>query len=235
MAYAGLNPTIVIRHIRRQLGAIAYDLELSDEEMMQVVFQHTIPTFSKYFPYRFRVMVGPKDEVVAGKACYILPNEDNLEIMGISKVSLGNYYGYNYTSTMTQGFADPYNTQLFNDFVALTQTRVTWHYLAPNHVEIYPRIMDQNKALITVKAIHPKHLRSIKHSLREEFLQLAYLDVLESLYPIRKRFETLNSSYGSIQLFMDSVERAHDNREELLRKFQENVLKDSDAPRVFFG
>lgn len=235
MAYTGLNPTIVIRHIRRQLGAIAYDLELSDEEMMQVVFQHTLPVFSTYFPYRYRVLVGPKDEIVAGKACYLLPNEDNMEIVGISKVSLGNYYGYNYTSTMTQGLSNPYNNQIFNDFMSQTQTRVTWHYLPPNHIEIYPRILDQSKALITVKAIHPKHLRSIKQTLRDEFLKLAYLDVLESLYPIRKRFETLNSTYGNIQLFMDSVERAHDDREALINTFKENALRDSDAPRIFFG
>ena len=235
MAYTGLNPTIVLRHIRRELGAIAYDLELSDEEIMQVVFQHTLPTFSVYFPYRYRVLVGPQDEIVAGKSCYLLPNEDNMEIIGISKVSVGDYYGYNYNSSMNAGMSNPMDNQVFNDFLSMTMTKTTWHYLAPNHIEIYPRIMGQSRALITVKAIHPKHLRSIKQSLREQFLKLAYLDVLESLYPIRKRFESLNSPYGNIQLFMDAVERAHDEREELLLKFQDNVLLDSDSPRIFFG
>ena len=89
--------------------------------------------------------------------------------------------------------------------------------------------------MITLKSTHPKHLRSIKDALREEFLKLAYLDVLESIYPIRKRFETLNSPVGNISLFMESVERAHDEREQLLQSFQENVLRSGDVPRIFIG
>jgi len=233
--YRGLTPTDVIRHIKRQIGAVVYDIELSDDEMMAVVFQHTIPTFSKYFPYRFRVLVTEKDEVVAGKSTYILPDIDGLEVMGISKVQVGEFYNLGYNSGLVQGFANPYDSQLFADFRSVTQTPVTSHFIAPNHIEIFPKLWLRRSAIVTVKAVHPKHLRTIKESLRDDFLHLALLDVLESLYPIRKKFENISSPYGSINLFLEQVERAHDEREQLLEKFHENVLRDSDAPKIFIA
>ncbi len=235
MAYSGLTPTDVIRYIKRMIGSVVYDIELTDKEMMDTVFQQTLPTFSKYFPYRFRVLVSEKDEVVGGKSCYKLPDIDGLEITGISKVFLGNFYGYNFNNGLTSGTSNPFDSQLIADFKSVTETPCTWHFLAPNHIEIFPKIMQSNKAIVTVKAIHPRHLRTIKMSLRDEFLHLALLDVLESLYPIRKRFENISSPYGSINLFLEQVERAHDEREQLLERFHENSLRDSDAPRLFIG
>jgi len=235
MSYTGLTPTDVLRHIKRMIGSIVYDIELSDDEMMSVVFQHTLPVFSKYFPYRFRVLVSEKDEVVQGKACYLLPDIDNLEITGISKVSIGNFYNYTYNNGLIAGLSNPYDNQIYADFKSVTETPCTWHYLAPNHIEIFPKLWFKNRAVVTVKAVHPKHLRTIKQSLRDEFLHLALLDVLESLYPIRKRFENISSPYGSISLFLEQVERAHDEREQLLEKFHENSLRDSEAPKIFIG
>ena len=235
MSFSGLTPSIVLRDIRRKLGAVAYDLELSDDEIMRVVFQITLPVFSKYFPYRYRVIIGPKDEIVGGKACYVLPQEKGMEIMGVSKVLVSNQWNYTYNSYLAAGMTNPYDSQLSNDFASITMPRVTWHTIGTTHIEIYPRLWGDYRAMITLKSTHPKHLRSIKDALREEFLKLAYLDVLESIYPIRKRFETLNSPVGTISLFMESVERAHDEREQLLQSFQENVLRSGDVPRIFIG
>lgn len=235
MAYTGLTPTAVLRHIKKQIGAIPYQPELSDEEMMQIVFQTTLPVFSTYFPYRFRVLVREKDAVVQSSSTYILPNVDGVDIMGISDVNVGEFYGYSYNSGMVAGRSNPYDNQLINDYRSMTQTRVTWHFIAPNHVEILPRLWVKNDALVTVRARHPNHLRTIKESMREYFLQLATYDILEALYPYRKRFESLSSPYGEISLFLEQVERAHDERATLLEKFQEMSLKDAAARKIFIG
>ena len=76
----GLTPTAVLRHIKKQIGAIPYEPELNDEDIMQIVFQTTLPVFSKYFPYRFRVIVQEKDAVVQSSNTYILPDIDGLNI-----------------------------------------------------------------------------------------------------------------------------------------------------------
>lgn len=235
MSFAGLTPSIVLRDIRRKLGAVAYDLELTDQEIMQVVYQATLPVFSKYFPYRYRVTVDMRDEIVAGKACYALPQEKGLEILGVSEILLSNNWNYNYGSYLSTGLNNPFSQQLANDFSSITQTRVTFNMIGTTHVEIYPRLTGTTQAIVTIKATHPKHLRSIKDSLREEFLKLAYLDVLMSIYPIRKRFETLNSPVGTINLFLDEVENAKSEREQLLEKFHENVLKSGDSPKIFIA
>lgn len=230
MAFTGMNPTEVLRYIHRSIGNLVYDIELTDEEIMNVVFQETLPTFSKYFPYMFRSLLSEKDEVVAGSCCYTIPNVDGLRVLGISKVYLGDYYNYNVN--LMPASSDPFEMQTFANYRSMTQTPVTWHFYAPNKVEIYPRLYLNMRGLVLIKAVHPRHLATIPTSLRDQFCQLALLDVLESLYPIRKRFENISSPYGNIQLFMDQVERAHEERLQLLEKFHENILNRGDAFRI---
>ena len=231
----GLTPTAVLRHIKKQIGAIPYEPELNDEDIMQIVFQTTLPVFSKYFPYRFRVIVQEKDAVVQSSNTYILPDIDGLNILGVSKVNVGAFYGYEYNSGMVAGRSNPYDNQILNDYRSMTQTPTTWHFIPPNHIEILPRLWIRSNAMVTLKAVHPKHLKTIKESLREEFLQLATYDVLEALYPFRKRFESISSPYGEIALFLDQVERAHDERAQLLEKFHDQSLRDADAPKLFIA
>ena len=52
--HSGLNCTDCIRYIHRMLGHSMQEIELSDDEIMRIVFQESLPTYSKYFPYRFK-------------------------------------------------------------------------------------------------------------------------------------------------------------------------------------
>ena len=198
MSFSGLTPSIVLRDIRRKLGAVAYDLELSDDEIMRVVFQITLPVFSKYFPYRYRVIIGPKDEIVGGKACYVLPQEKGMEIMGVSKVLVSNQWNYTYNSYLAAGMTNPYDSQLSNDFASITMPRVTWHTIGTTHIEIYPRLWGDYRAMITLKSTHPKHLRSIKDALREEFLKLAKEADISSLIPVLNIDAILNIDNSTV-------------------------------------
>jgi hypothetical protein len=89
--------------------------------------------------------------------------------------------------------------------------------------------------LIEVKAVHPDHLRTIPPNMREQFMKLALYDVLNSIYPIRHRFDNMNTPYGQIQLFIDLVDNAASEREALLSTFQENMLRASDAKRIWIS
>ena len=55
--YSGLTPTMVLRYINRMLGAAVQTIELSEEEIMRVVFQESLYTYSKFFPYRYRMVL----------------------------------------------------------------------------------------------------------------------------------------------------------------------------------
>jgi hypothetical protein len=130
---------------------------------------------------------------------------------------------------------NPFETQMLNDFVSMTVTPITWEYIAPNRITIYPKIVQYQSAILEVKAIHPKHLKTIPMNMRDEFLKMALLDVLVSLYPLRHRFESFNTAYGELRPFLDMVDRATDERTALLEKWQSQVLKASKAKRIFIG
>lgn len=233
MAYTGLTPTQVMRFINRNLGAALQELELSEEEMMRVVFQETLPTFSKFFPYKYRLQVGNAQFVQGSLNTYEIPNSDNLEIIGIHKVFISNMAQFG--STMIPLSYNPFETQIFNDYVSMTVTPVTWTYIPPNQVTVFPKIVNYQTAIFEVKAVHPRHMKTVPMNMRDEFLKLTLLDVLVSLYPLRKRFETMTTPYGTLQPFMEMVERSIDDRKELLERFSNLMLKDSNAKRIFIA
>jgi hypothetical protein len=216
MAYSGMTPTQVLRHLNRTLGTLLQELELSEEEMMRVVFQETLPQFSKFYPYKYRKTVSQKEFVPGSLNTYQIPNDDRLEIIGIHKVFISNMAQFG--STMIPLSYNPFETQIFNDYVSMTVTPVTWQYLPPDEITVFPKIVNYQSAILEVKAIHPKHLKTIPMNMRDEFLHLALLDVLVSLYPLRHRFESFSTPYGQLAPFMEMVDRATDERKDLLEK-----------------
>ena len=233
MAYTGMTCSIVLRYLNRMLGTVIQELEISEEEMMRVVFQQTLRTYSIYFPYKYRMQITGDDYLSGTNNTYKIPKTDNLEIIGIHKLFMSNMVQYG--STAIPISQNPFESQIFNDFASMTVTPITWRYLPPNLIEIFPKILNYKSAILEVKAIHPKHLKTIPLNMSDEFLKLALYDVLLSIYPLRHRFESMNTVYGSIQPFLDMVDSAKDDRDALLEKFRENLLRDGNAKRIWIG
>ncbi len=234
MAYSGLTPTIVLRYLNRMMGISVQDLEITDDEMMRVVFQESLPTYSKFFPYYFRMLL-TKDYVLDSKRpnTYKLPNDDNLEIFGIHRIWLDNMNQFG--GSMLPLVNDPYTSQLLNDYLSATITPVTWDFYAPDILTIRPKIDFSREALVEVKAVHPTHLKTIPINMRDEFLRLCLDDVLISLYPIRHRFNTINSPYGNIEVFTEMVDNAQSDKNDLIERWRENLLRQSNAKRIWIS
>jgi hypothetical protein len=233
MSYTGLTPTMVLRYLNRMLGTVVQELELSEEEMMRVVFQESLPTYGKYYPYKYRISVTAEDFLPDTLNTYRIPKSDRLEIIGIHKVFLANLVQFG--STIAPVSMNPFESQMFNDFVSMTVTPITWQYLPPYEITLFPKIINYQNAILEVKALHPKHLKTIPMNMRDEFLKLCLYDVLLSLYPLRHRFESLNTVYGTLIPFLDMVDSAKDDKETLLEKWRTDFLKNSTSKRIFIA
>lgn len=232
--YSGVTSTVVLRYLNRMLGTVVQELELSEDEMMRVVFQESLPTFSKYFPYRYRLVITEKDSIGPQyNNTYRIPNNDHLEIIGIHRIWLGhnNQFGGNLLPLVN----NPFETQLLNDFLSATITPTTFEFQAPNIVSIRPKIYNMGSAMIEVKAVHPKHMKTIPMDMRDQFLQLCLYDVLQSLYPLRHRFESLTTPYGNLSPFLDMVDNAKSDRDTLIQSWQENLLRASNAKKIWIA
>lgn len=229
----GVTPTETLRYINRNLGVKLQELELTENEIMEIVFQETLPTYSKFFPYYRRFEIKSSDKVEGKRNTFYIHPDNGLEIIGIHKVWVSNtaYIGQSLLALTV----NPIENQLLNDAVSQICTPVTWHFFPPNMMEIMPSMTGLDSYLIEAKCVHPKHLRTITLHMRDHFMRLALLDVLVSLYPLRKRFQSMNSAFGSIEPFIEQVESSIADRQQLLETFHENVLKDANVKRLFIS
>lgn len=232
--HSGLTPTDVLRYIHRMIGAAMQEIEITDDEIMRVVFQESLPTYSKYFPYIFMQELKSSDSIGGGyDNVYKIPNKDRLEIIGVHRVWLDNMNQFG--GSLLPVVNDPYETQLLMDHLSKTITPTTFEYEAPDLVTIRPKIYKLSTAMIAVRTIHPKHLRTIPMNMREQFLRLALDDVLISLYPLRHRFESYTTVYGTLQPFFEQVDNAQADKNELIDMWKENFLKDSRAKKIWIA
>ena len=232
--YSGITPTMVLRYLHRMLGVKLQDIELTDDEIMRVVFQESLPTYSKYFPYLYKESLASTDCIGGGYTnVYRIPNIDRLEIIGIHRVWLDNMNQFG--GSLLPLVNDPFQSQLLNDALSMTITPTTFEYQAPNLITIRPKIYKMGSALIEVKAVHPKHLKTIPMNMRDQFLRLCLDDVLVSLYPLRHRFENYSTPYGSLTPFFELVDNAANDRSELIELWKDNLLRDSRAKKIWIA
>lgn len=232
--HSGLTPTDVLRYIHRMLGAAMQEIELSDDEIMRVVFQESLPTYSKYFPYMYKMTIKASDTIGGGYSnVYKIPNKDRLEIIGVHRVWLDNMNQFG--GSLIPIVNEPFESQFLQDLLSKTITPTTFTYEAPDLITIRPKIYQLGSAMLEVKSLHPKHLRTIPMAMRDQFLRLALDDVLLSLYPLRHRFENYTTPYGSLQPFFEQVDNAQADKNELLDIWKENYLKDSRTKKIWIS
>jgi hypothetical protein len=225
----GLTPTDALRYLKRTFGSVVQTIELSDEEMMKVVFEESLKTYSKFFPYVYMLTLTSDDLVPGSENRYYLPNKDNIQIFGIHKVHFDQ--SIQYGSALVPLTVNPFESQILADYTSEVITRTTFHFEPPNVVNFYPKLLVSDRPVIEVKAIHPKHLKTIPIGMRDEFLQLCQYDVLISLYPIRHRFQSMSTPYGNIEPFFDMVDGATEKREALIQKWQDQFVKAANVTR----
>lgn len=226
-----LNPSIVVQYIERYLGVSLHYLELSPEEVINTVFAFTLPTFSTYYPYFVPHPIRHMEDQVPGRvnAYYI---NSPLQVLGVSKILVENYMGGS-GLPLTIHDNHPIYSQFASDLQSMVVQPITFEWEPPNIVSLYPKTHLLGDFMVELKTVHPNHLATIELGLRDEFLKLALLDVRISLYPMRQRFSSLNTAYGNIELFMDKLESASDDRETLLEKWRENFINHHKRRKIY--
>lgn len=232
-SHNGLSPTMVIRHLRSKLGALVQTLELSDQEMMRVIEQETLPTFSKYFPFLPMVTLTDKDKIDGNYMQYRLPNEWNLQIL-----SVHNWFsmaeGKFGTGWIAPILTNPIDSQIVQDRYSMYTTPLVVTFYPPNRVEINQNFYHASEYLtIQFKAVHPNHMKSIDPNLRDEFLQLAFYDVCIKLYPLRHRFNTISTAYASLEPFTEILDNAASERAQLIERWERAYLFSGNTKKVW--
>lgn len=228
-----LNPTTVLQYIEMNLGASLQVLELDANQIMDVVRTQTVPTFSIYYPHYHLLTINTAEDKVPNRfnTFYL---KTQMEILGVSKVLAENYMG-NSGLPLAYYDSDPVNRQMTADIASMFLQPITFQYEAPNIVSVFPKTQLLGNFTVEVKTVHPDHLATIPLGYLNEFLECALYDVRIALYPIRQRFSTINTTFGNLELFMDRLESAYDDKRQLLERWRNNFNKSSRHRKIFIG
>lgn len=246
-----INQTTVLRHIQRRLGYKFSDLELSPDEIIETITEETLPVFSKYFPYIDRIRVGDEQRVPGYSNIFYLKSSFDTDIINVNRVvgldlinSTGGGNGVDGNlmfatpragSQFSAGGNNPIDNQLMTDLLSMQSNPAVFQFYAPDRIEIKPNYSSISQFLIELNSVHPNSMITIPTNLRREFMNLAYADVCESLYPIRMRFENLQTTFGSMNLFTDQLNEGMQSRQEIMEKFQESLIRNGKRKKLWIG
>lgn len=231
-----LNATIILRHLEKKLGYRFNDLEISANDILENIQTDTLETFSKYFPYVKRHYINTVDDVVEGYYNQYYLKTD-LPVIAVKNVFLGNHSGDGGDPYATARYCIKHNNlidmQIRSDLASLTNVPVTFNYIYPNIVEIFPNNYTKGQILAELHCVHPKDFSTIPLNLKDEFLKLCLYDTQEVLYQIRHRFANLQTAFGNIELFIDDLQNATDKKEELMERWRRNAYKSSKRKKLY--
>ena len=231
------NPTSLLRHIKMMLGVPYKQIPISDEDIMDIVFEESLYTFSTYYPYFVDIVI-PESTVTAnnGNGVFYLDTSEQvgeeLIILGVAKMFRSNGF---YTQSMWPIYreADWFDMQLSADMASAVQVPDTFRFLPPNKVEIYPKSHSPWQFSVQLKCVHPKNFGTIPPGLRDYFYKLCVCDVKIALFYMLKNYDQLNTPYGNIDLKIEDYEQAVQERQELLERFRANYWKEPNRKRLW--
>jgi hypothetical protein len=231
-----LNATLILRYLEKKLGYRFNDLEISPNDIIENIQTDSLETFSKYFPYVERHYIDvTKDRVEQYQNQYYLKTD--LQVLAVKQVFLGNNFGDGGDPYATARYCPKHNNffdiQLRNDMASLSTVPVTFNFIYPNRVEIYPSNYTKGKILTELHCVHSKDFSTIPLNMKDEFLKLCLYDTQEVLYQIRHRFANLQTAFGNIELFIDDLQSAPDKKDELIEKWRRNAYKSSKRKKLY--
>jgi len=228
-----ITPTTLLRHIKAQLGSTTRVLPISDDEILEIIEEETLPTFSKYYPYMYRVYVGKEDKLdyKEARSVYVMKT-DGLEILGVAKVfrTDGSYNECRYPYYNTNNIFD---IAIANNYLSVASTPETFAFYPPSLIELFPKNWVDKEFLVICKCIHPKSLQTIPPTLKDEFFDLATYDVGRAIAPILIHYDQLQTPYGQIELKIDFINECAQKREDLLEKFQSKFMKEPERRKIW--
>ena len=235
-----LTPTHVINYIEKCLGFQFTDIELTHDEILENIRRDTLVTFSKYFPYQERLLIDSEKDLVPGYVNrYYLKCESEVlnvnRIIGLGTMGSDAIAAFIHPSAMAQMMGDPISLQMSADILSLTKNPITFVYYHPNQVEIAPNYAMSNNYIVMCNTVHHNHFGTIPTLLERDFLDLAYCDTAMILYSIRKRFNNMQTSFGSMELNLDDLSEAKEKRNELIEKMTSSSLRYSKRKKIIIA
>lgn len=233
----------MIRRIKRDIGiyGIALPIENVDQMILEILEDTTIPVFSLYCPREELVTLDINDLVHNGSCgrgedsdLYILPDwlySGNRNVLYVKRIEYAddimsrNYYPTGRGSIFSN-LEDIMLANANRPIVDMSVTKITFKYEHPRKVYIYDSLV-ATKLRLTLACEHDKSCQSIPATAAESFFKLAELDIKAGLYQTIKHYDGIETSYGRIELKIDDWQNARQEREDMIKEWDDSYLLDA--------
>lgn len=221
------NKAKLLGKIKRKLGLFYIKLPVSDDDLLGVIDEDTIPTYSIYFPQEIRVKISNEDKVPGTTNTYFIDERHiGSDINIVDIIAISNMCNPLHSSAFRpMSVQDVASLQMQLDHSSILYDPVVYKYIPPNKIEVSGVY---NSSLgtfyVDVLATHNKRLTSIRPTQIDSFTKLALLDSKEFLYQNLKHFDQIETTFGQINLKIEEWSNASSEKEELLSQWNEKYL-----------
>lgn len=230
--------TLLLNKIERRLGMSVINLpeSISKDTWHTIIEEDTIPTFSRYFPYKITTIIDNTCE----KDGYFFIDKDvpeGCKILGVKDIDWQAYrcdprfdrYGINFSTYdfISRDYAvdDVALSQVSADFLSLFNLGIYIEFEYPNKV----RLVSVNGSPVSryrpfplqIFIEHPSNLMTISPTMMETFEQLAQADVALFLYQQLKYYDGQDTVYMQLDLKLETLQEWANKRDDIINKLDE--------------
>ena len=227
--------TLLLNKIERRLGLLVLNLpeNISKDTWHTIIEEDTIPTFSRYFPYKLTVII---DNTCEKDGFFFIDRDlpEGCKILGVKDVDWQAYrvdprfdrYGINYDFiSRDYGIDDVAFSQTSADFLSLFNLGIYIEFEYPNKIKLVSvngsPVSRYRPFPLQVFIEHPSNLMTISPTMMESFEQLAQADIATFLYQQLKNIDQQDTVYMQLDLKLDTLQEWMNKREEIVRQLEE--------------
>jgi hypothetical protein len=219
----------LLSYIKLHLGSTVNNIELTDEEIIEIINEHVLPEFSRYVPLiRYYVMYEYENIVSRNPALVFQFKNFKYKIMNVNRLirkpsvmDITQYYNLQQTSgDLTDMLIAQNSFSMSKDFIS----QDTWKFFAPDKLQMvrgsnnYGSVLD---FIVELNCIH-KDPSTVDPDVYPYLRDLSLAMVFIAIGRIRKKFSNFNTPQAQIDINADEMlQEGNQLREKVIQELEE--------------
>ena len=230
--------TLLLNKIERRLGLSVLPIpeNIGKDTWHTIIEEDTIPTFSRYFPYKITTII---DNTCEKDGFFFIDKDlpEGTKILGVKDIDWQAYrcdprfdrYGINFSTYdfISRDYAidDVAFTQMAADYMSLFNLGIYIEFEYPNKIKLVSvngsPVSRYRPFPLQIFIEHPANLMTISPTMMETFERLAQADVAGFLYQQLKYYDGTETVYTTLDLKLDTLQEWYNRREDIIRELDE--------------
>lgn len=222
----------IVSYIKLSFGTPYNLLELSDDELILYIKEHTLPKFSQYIPRPIWVLLGSSNQIgstfTKHAYSYQLPDEvDQYDIVGIQEVYYNSSSGIGLAG-MSSMFLNPIDTVVSNGYANLAedlQAVSAFEYIPPKIITFTKESIaaSGDSLIVEVNTVH-QSLDTIPSDVYQKiFKDQCLKDAIDWIIGIRSKFSNLSSPFSTLNLNIDRLQALSNSLDQKITDYYANL------------